>query len=256
MLLASFKFDLHDQVAPSPAPTGASSPSRGEEKIWLASEMTSRFPLIIFDWDGTLADSTAVIKRALQRAASDCGYPVPTDEQASFIIGMALKPAMEHAIPMLREEDIPKLVDRYRHHFLAGENEIVLFEGIRDMIADLDARGHLLAVATGKSRRGLDRAFDTLGLREFFVTSRCADEGFAKPHPGMLHAIYDVTGHEPMQSVMIGDTTHDLQLAANAGCSAIGVTYGAHEPELLKTERSLALIDSVETLHSFLKDLR
>ncbi len=213
-----------------------------------------KFPLIIFDWDGTLADSTAVIKRALQRSAEDCGYPVPTDEQAAFIIGMALKPAMQHAIPTLRDEDLPKIVDRYRHHFLAGENEIVLFDGIIDMLTALHARGHMLAVATGKSRRGLDRAFDTLGLREYFVTSRCADEGFSKPHPGMLHAIYDVTGHDPTQSVMIGDTTHDLQLAKNAGCDAIGVTYGAHHPSLLEGEPSLALIDSVSELQAFLKD--
>jgi phosphoglycolate phosphatase len=216
--------------------------------------MSARFPLIIFDWDGTLADSTAVIKRALQRAAADCGYPVPTDQQAAFIIGMALKPAMAHAIPTLREEDVPTLVDRYRHHFLEGENEIVLFDGVRDMLADLNDRGHLLAVATGKSRRGLDRAFDTLGLREFFVTSRCADEGFAKPHPGMLHTIYDVTGGDPEASVMIGDTTHDLQLAANARCAAIGVTYGAHTIDLLQSEPSLALVDSVQHLHAFLKD--
>jgi phosphoglycolate phosphatase len=213
-----------------------------------------KFPLIIFDWDGTLADSTAVIKRALQNAARDCDYPVPTDEQASFIIGMALKPAMEHAIPTLREEDLPRIVERYRHHFLAGENEIVLFDGIRELLADLHASGATLAVATGKSRRGLDRAFDTLGLREYFTTSRCADEGFAKPHPGMLHAIYDFTGHTPNESIMIGDTTHDLQLAENAGAAAIGVTYGAHEPELLKAHQSLALIDSVDELHAFLKD--
>jgi phosphoglycolate phosphatase len=212
------------------------------------------FPLIIFDWDGTLADSTAVIKRALQRSAEDCGYPVPTDAQAAFIIGMGLKPAMEHAIPTLREEDLPRIIDRYRHHFLAGENEIVLFDGIVDMLANLSGKGHMLAVATGKSRRGLDRAFDTLGLREFFITSRCADEGFSKPHPGMLHAIYDFTGHDAKQSVMIGDTTHDLQLAENAGCAAIGVTYGAHEPALLKDHSSLALINSVSALHAYLKD--
>jgi phosphoglycolate phosphatase len=217
--------------------------------------MTRRFPLIVFDWDGTLADSTAVIKRALQRAAEDCGYPVPSDAEAAYIIGMALKPAMAHAIPTLRDEDLPQIVDRYRHHFLAGENEIVLFEGVREMLRDLSARGHLLAVATGKSRRGLDRAFDTLGLREYFVTSRCADEGFAKPHPGMLRAIYDFTGQEPTQSVMIGDTTHDLQLAANAGCAAIGVTYGAHEASLLQSHASLALLDSTPLLHSFLKDI-
>lgn len=213
-----------------------------------------KFPLVVFDWDGTLADSTAVIRRSLQRAADDCGYPVPSDAEASFIIGMALKPAMAHAIPTLREEDLPRIVERYRHHFLAGESEIVLFDGVRELLAELHSSGATLAVATGKSRRGLDRAFDTLGLREFFSTSRCADEGFAKPHPGMLHAIYDFTGHHPRDSVMIGDTTHDLQLAANAGCAGIGVTYGAHEPELLKAAPSLALIDSVQSLRQFLLD--
>lgn len=212
-----------------------------------------RYPLIVFDWDGTLADSTAVIRRALQRAAADLGYPVPTDEQASYIIGMGLRPALEHAVPTLREADLLPLTDRYRHHFLAAENEIVLFDGVPAMLAALQGRGHWLAVATGKSRRGLDRAFDTLGLREYFVTSRCADEGFSKPHPGMLHAIFDETGLQPSQAVMIGDTTHDLQLAENAGSAAIGVTYGAHEPALLKAHISLTLVDSVSALRDFLE---
>ena len=212
-----------------------------------------RYPLIVFDWDGTLADSTAVIRRALQRAADDLGYPVPTDEQASYIIGMGLRSALEHAVPTLREADLLPLTDRYRHHFLAAENEIVLFDGVPAMLAALQGRGHWLAVATGKSRRGLDRAFDTLGLREYFVTSRCADEGFSKPHPGMLHAIFDETGLQPSQAVMIGDTTHDLQLAENAGSAAIGVTYGAHEPALLKAHTSLTLVDSVSALRDFLE---
>jgi len=212
-----------------------------------------RYPLVVFDWDGTLADSTAVIRRALQRAAGDLGYTVPSDEQASFIIGMGLRPALEHAVPTLREEDLLPLTERYRYHFLAGENEIVLFDGVPEMLAALKARGHWLAVATGKSRRGLDRAFETLGLREFFVASRCADEGFSKPHPGMLHAIFDETGMQPSQAVMIGDTTHDLQLAENAGMASIGVTYGAHEPALLKAHRSLTLVDSVSALRQFLE---
>ncbi len=216
--------------------------------------MTKRFPLIIFDWDGTLADSTAVIRRALQHAAAETGYPIPTDEQASYIIGLGLSAAMEHAIPTLRNEDLPQIIEHYRRYFVAHESEIVLFEGVRPMLTALHGQGHELAVATGKSRRGLDRAFETLGLREFFVTSRCADEGFSKPHPGMLHAIYDATGFDPQQSVMIGDTTHDLQLAANAGCVGIGVTYGAHDPSLLRDVPALALVDSVHQLHDFLKE--
>lgn len=212
-----------------------------------------RFPLVIFDWDGTLADSTAVIKRALQRSAEDLGYPIPTDAQASFIIGMGLRPALAHAIPTLRDEDLARLTDRFRHHFTTNENEIVLFDGVTDMLAALKARGHWLAVATGKSRRGLDRAFDTLGLREFFVASRCADEGFSKPHPGMLHALFDETGLSADDAVMIGDTTHDLQLAENAGTASIAVTYGAHERELLTAHKPLTLVDSVSALRAFLE---
>lgn len=212
-----------------------------------------RFPLVVFDWDGTLADSTAVIKRALQFAAADLGYPVPSDAQAAYIIGMGLRPALEYAIPTLREEDLTRLTDRYRHHFLAGENEIVLFDGVPDMLQALRARGHWLAVATGKSRRGLDRAFETLGLRQFFVASRCADEGFSKPHPGMLHALFDETGLTARDAVMIGDTTHDLQLAENAGSAAIGVTYGAHPVALLQAHRPLTLVDSVSALRTYLE---
>ncbi len=212
-----------------------------------------RFPLIVFDWDGTLADSTAVIRRALQRSAADLGYPVPTDAQASFIIGMGLRPALSHAIPSLRDEDLLPLTDRFRHHFTANENEIVLFDGVQEMLAALKSRGHWLAVATGKSRRGLDRAFDTLGLREFFVASRCADEGFSKPHPGMLHALFDETGLNAADAVMIGDTTHDLQLAENAGTASIAVTYGAHERELLTAHKPLTLVDSVSALRAFLE---
>jgi phosphoglycolate phosphatase len=211
-----------------------------------------RYPLVIFDWDGTLADSTAVIRRALQCAAADLGYPIPTDAQASYIIGMALRPALEHAIPTLREEDLGPLTQRYSHHFTRQEGEIVLFDGVREMLTALKARGHWLAVATGKSRRGLDRAFDTLGLREFFVASRCADEGFAKPHPGMLYALFDETGMTAGDAVMIGDTTHDLQLAENAGAAAIGVTYGAHTPHLLESHKSLTLVNSVSALAAFL----
>ncbi len=211
-----------------------------------------RYPFVVFDWDGTLADSTAVIRRALQRAAGDLGYPIPTDAQASYIIGMALRPALEHAIPTLRESDLKPLTERYSHHFTSQENEIVLFDGVREMLTALKGRGHWLAVATGKSRRGLDRAFDTLGLREFFMASRCADEGFSKPHPGMLYALFEQTGMTAADTVMIGDTTHDLQLAENAGAAAIGVTYGAHTPHLLESHKSLTLVNSVSALSSFL----
>ncbi|MFN3629659.1 MAG: HAD-IA family hydrolase, partial [Casimicrobiaceae bacterium] len=199
--------------------------------------------------------STAVIKRALQRAAADLGYPVPTDAQAGYIIGMGLQAALAHAIPTSRESDLPRLVERYRIHYLSGEEEIALFDGVLPMLDRLQAKGFDLAIATGKSRRGLDRALDQMGLASYFIATRCADEGFAKPHPGMLQAIFERIGVAPREALMIGDTTHDLQLAANAGVPAIGVTYGAHEKAMLATCPSVALVDSVAELATLLQSI-
>jgi haloacid dehalogenase superfamily, subfamily IA, variant 3 with third motif having DD or ED/haloacid dehalogenase superfamily, subfamily IA, variant 1 with third motif having Dx(3-4)D or Dx(3-4)E len=211
--------------------------------------------LIVFDWDGTLADSTAVIKRAIKRSAVDLGYPEPSDERASYIIGMGLQAALQHAIPMLKPSDLPSLLKCYRQHFLAGEDEIALFEGVLPMLDRLQTLGFWLAIATGKSRLGLDRALDRMGLRSRFLATRCADEGFAKPHPGMLYAVYERTGVAPHEAVMVGDTTHDLQLAQNAGSPAVGVTYGAHDAEWLLTYPALALVDSVAALQQTLESL-
>jgi len=215
----------------------------------------ARYRLLVFDWDGTLADSTAVIRRALQRAAADLGYPVPADREASYIIGMSLRPALQHAIPALRESDLPRLTERYRHHFLAGESEIALFDGIVQLLDRLRGQGFELAIATGKSRRGLDRALAQMGLADRFAATRCADEGFAKPHPGMLYALYERLAIDPREALMIGDTTHDLELAENAGSDAIGVTWGAHEVALLRGRRAVALVDSVAELETAIGEL-
>ncbi len=211
--------------------------------------------LIVFDWDGTLADSTAVIKHAIKRSAADLGYPVPTDQQASYIIGMGLQAALAHAIPMLKPADLPTLIERYKRHFLEGEHAIALFEGVGSMLDRLEQAGFWLAVATGKSRRGLDRAFEQMGLRGRFVATRCADEGFPKPHPDMLQVIFEQTGVLPIEAVMVGDTTHDLQLAQNAGCAAVAVTYGAHRPDWLMSYPALALVDTVAELQQTLESL-
>src|ERR1700757_2788873 len=190
-----------------------------------------RFRLLVFDWDGTLADSTEIIALAIQQACTDLGLPAPDDKAARFVIGLGLADALRHVAPTLPLSEHPKLSERYRHHYLARDPEIPLFAGTREMLDDLDARGFLLAVATGKSRTGLARALAQQGLEHRFVASRCADEGFPKPHPDMLLALMERVGVEAAQTLMIGDTTHDLELARNAGVSALAVSYGAHAVE-------------------------
>ena len=210
------------------------------------------YDLIVFDWDGTLMDSTAVIAASLQAACRDIGIPEPTREEALFVIGLNLADTLRRVAPGLDPERERALGERYRHHFLTREHEMPLYDGAREMVTGLHASGRRLAVATGKARRGLDRVLDLTGLRPYFAATRCADEGFAKPHPGMLLMLLEVTGVEPRRALMVGDTTHDLELAANAGVDAIAVSYGAHTHQLLATRPALARCDSVEELHRWL----
>lgn len=210
------------------------------------------YDLVIFDWDGTLMDSTRLIARSLQAACRDVGAPVPTESEALYVIGLNMTDTFARVVPHLDLAQRTQLAERYRHHFVQGEQETGLFDGVREMLDDLQARGRRLAVATGKARRGLDRVLDATGLRERFEATRCADEGFAKPHPGMLLMLLDVTGVDPGRALMVGDTTHDLELAANAGVDAVAVSYGAHPEDLLRTRPALARCDSVATLHRWL----
>jgi phosphoglycolate phosphatase len=213
---------------------------------------TDRYELVIFDWDGTLMDSTAVIARSLQAACREVGCAVPTEEEALYVIGLNMADTFQRVVPDLDEAGRVRLAERYRHHFLADEDQAPLFGGVREMLSDLRARGRRLAVATGKARRGLDRVLDATGLRAEFEATRCADEGFAKPHPEMLLMLLDTTGVDPARALMVGDTTHDLELAANAGVDAVAVTYGAHREPLLATRPACARVASVAELHRWL----
>ena len=189
-----------------------------------------QYDLICFDWDGTLFDSTAIIVRSIQQAVLDVGGTKPTDEAASYVIGMALMPALAHAAPDVPKEKYPLLGERYRHHYLATQHDISLFDGVLPMLADLKGRHHWLTVATGKSRRGLDDVLASRQLHGIFDGSRTADETAGKPDPRMLHELMREFGADPERTLMIGDTTHDLQMARNAGVASVGVSYGAHEP--------------------------
>lgn len=215
--------------------------------------MTSRrFDLIAFDWDGTLFDSTAIIARCIQAAVLDVGGKKPSDEAASYVIGMGLMQALAHAAPDVPEERYPLLGDRYRHHYFAIQHEINLFEGVLPLLAALKARGHLLVVATGKSRRGLNEALATSTLAGTFDASRTADQTAGKPDPLMLHELMAEFDVPSERTLMIGDTTHDLQMALNAGCASVGVSYGAHEPEAFVELKPLMVAHTVAQLRDWL----
>ena len=190
-----------------------------------------RFDLIVFDWDGTLFDSTALIARCIQAACADVGTAVPSDRDASYVIGLGLADALQYAAPQLPRERHRELAERYRHHYLASNSSVVLFDGTLEMLQALKAGNHLLGVATGKTRRGLDDALGTAQMKGLFDGTRTADETAGKPDPQMLFELMREFDIAPQRTLMIGDTTHDLQMAANAGAASIGVSYGAHEHE-------------------------
>ena len=211
-----------------------------------------RFDLIAFDWDGTLSDSTAVIVKCIQAAVADVGGTPPSNEAASYVIGMALMPALARAAPDVSPEKYPELGNRYRHHFIKHQDDISLFAGVLPMLAALRERGHLLAVATGISRRGLNDALQDPQLRGMFDSSRTADETAGKPNPLMLQELMAEFGVEPGRVLMIGDTTHDLELARNAGCASVGVGYGAHPTDGFGVLQPLHVAQSVADLHQWL----
>jgi len=211
-----------------------------------------QFDLIAFDWDGTLFDSTALIVRSIQAAVADVGGTVPSDTAASYVIGMSLMPALAHAAPDVPPEKYRELGERYQHHYVLRQHDMTLFAGVLPMLAELKSRQHWLTVATGKSRRGLDEALHTVALQGVFDGSRTADETAGKPSPLMLHELMEAFGVDPSRTLMIGDTTHDLQMALNAGCASVGVSYGAHEPDAFHALRPLYTAHTVRDLHTWL----
>ncbi len=213
-----------------------------------------RFDLLAFDWDGTLFDSTAIITRCIQLAVGDVGGRVPTTEQASYVIGLGLEQALAHAAPDVPPERYAQLGQRYRHHYQAHQDDLSLFEGALELLGELKSRGHKLAVATGKSRRGLDDVLRRVELRSVFDATRTADETAGKPNPQMLLELMKQLQVSAARTLMIGDTTHDLQLARNAGCASVAVSYGAHADDELLACKPLVLVHSVTELRQWLRE--
>lgn len=199
-------------------------------------------------------DSTEVIASSIQAACRDLGLAAPSDTAAKHVIGLGLQEALSRAVPDVREDQRGDLVARYRHHFLARGEDIPLFDGAQQTIAELHAAGHWLAVATGKSRQGLQRAMQTSGMESYFHATRTADQTFSKPNPAMLLEIMDQLGVMAERVLMVGDTTHDLQMARNAGVDAIGMTHGAHPADQLRALEPLALLDDFVGLRAWFKE--
>jgi phosphoglycolate phosphatase len=211
-----------------------------------------RYSLIVFDWDGTLIDSAATIVRCIQDAARDMALEVPEPERARHVIGLGLHDSLRHAVPGLAAERYPEFAGHYRRHFLARQDAMLLFPGIRELLGAL-SRDRTLAIATGKSRRGLDRALEADGLRKYFSASRCADETNPKPHPAMLLELMDELGVARQQALMIGDTSHDLEMANAAGVDALAVAYGAHPEQGLRACGPRGCVSSVSELEEWLR---
>jgi phosphoglycolate phosphatase len=212
-----------------------------------------RYSLIVFDWDGTLIDSAASIATCIQEAAREMNLPIPDRETASHVIGLGLHDSLRHAVPTLAPDGYAAFVECYRRHFMSCEDSMQLFPGVHELLLDLRGRGHRLAVATGKSRRGLDRALEAVALAQHFDATRCGDETQPKPHPAMLLELLQELSIEPWRSLMIGDTSHDLEMARSAGVPAIGVCSGAHPAHSLRALAPLACLQSVAELGPWLE---
>jgi phosphoglycolate phosphatase len=213
----------------------------------------SPYRLLVFDWDGTLMDSQARIVACIRAAARDSGTAVPTPDAARQIIGLGLREAMDRLFPEAGDGLVGEIVERYRHHFLGADpTPSVLFPGVVETLESLSSAGYLLGIATGKSRRGLDMVLAETGLQRLFDASRCADEAHSKPHPQMLEEVMAALGTGRAETLMIGDTEFDMQMARNAQVSAVAVSYGVHEPERLIAEGALACLDRINELPGWL----
>ena len=211
-----------------------------------------RYDLIAFDWDGTLFDSTALIVRCIQDACRDVGAPVPAAGDAAYVIGLGLHDALRHVVPDLPLARHRELGERFSVHYALRQHEPSLFAGTEPMLRALRERHHWLAVATGKGRRGLDVALEQAQLRELFDATRTADETASKPNPRMLLELMQHFGVEPERALMIGDTTHDLLLAANAGVASVAVSFGAHDHAAFADYQPLVVVHSTAELHEWL----
>lgn len=210
--------------------------------------------LVVFDWDGTLMNSTAKIVRSMQIAAERCRLLVLPDESVKNIIGLGLPEAILHLYPQASAHDREQLRQQYSHAYVEQDQTVcAFFEGAESCLDALEVQGHQIAVATGKSRRGLNRVLQQVGWQDRFHATRCADETASKPHPLMLFELMEELSASPDDVYMVGDTEYDLEMAANAGIKSIGVSYGAHPVLRLQKHKPIAVLDNLNILSQLIE---
>lgn len=214
--------------------------------------MPKQFDLIVFDWDGTLANSTQMIIDCMRQSAMDANLPVPSQQAASQIIGLGMREAVRVLFGDLAPTDYQRLTERYRHHYFAQDEATPLFDGVKEALPEFRSLGFELAVATGKGRHGLNKSLEMTGLAPYIQSTRTVDECFSKPHPQMLEELMEVHVVLPTRTLMVGDTSFDLQMAKNAGTASLGVSYGAHEKDTLLGCDPLAIVDSFEEVRNWI----
>ncbi len=209
--------------------------------------------LIVFDWDGTLMDSEAQIVACLHAAIEDLGLQPMDDAVASNVIGLGLREAIDTLVPGRDASFHQAFVAHYRRHWFASDGSS-LFDGVRETLAICRQQGFLLGVATGKSRRGLDKVLDETGLTDYFSATRCADEAPSKPHPQMLHDVMDQLDVLPRQTIMVGDTEYDMEMATNAGTGKVAVTSGVHSETRLNRHAPLVCLERISDMPAWMSD--
>jgi len=215
----------------------------------------SQYQLIVFDWDGTLMDSTGQIVQCMQQAISQLEFPPLNDSAISHIIGLGLNEAAQALYPTINSTDVIRLADTYRDIWLKGPLDTPLFDNASKLIQDLSKQDYFLGVATGKSRSGLDKVLNSTNLEPLFHATRCADECHSKPHPQMIEELMDYCGVTPKQTLMIGDTEYDLQIAHNAGADSLAISHGAHGVETLQACQPKDIVDNLHQVEQWLNNL-
>jgi len=213
--------------------------------------LTKPFHLIVFDWDGTLMDSETHIVSSMERAIADLNLPPLPRTSLSNVIGLGLTEAIARLLPDEGAETRAGMVERYRHHYFTQDLSEP-FAGAEEVLQELTRQGYLLAVATGKGRRGLDSVLASTGFGKYFHCTRCSEETRSKPHPQMLLEIMDVLDVAPGTTLMVGDTEYDLQMAREAGAAALAVDYGVHERDRLLQCNPLGCLDNIQRLPGWL----
>ena len=215
----------------------------------------SSYQLIVFDWDGTLMDSTGHIVNCMQQAIAQLTLSPLDDSAISHIIGLGLNEAAYALYPDASAATVEQLANTYREIWLNSPHKTPLFDNAQNLIETLAEQDYFLAVATGKSRRGLNKVLKSTDLESFFHATRCADECHSKPHPQMLEELMDYLGVDPKATLMIGDTEYDLKMAHNASADSLAITHGAHGIDTLRACQPLEIVDDLHQVQTFLNNL-